>query len=60
MSDKITFVVYARIGSLRNEGKIEINKAEYEVVKDKDAYQQELINACLPSLVDSGIYIEDE
>ena len=60
MSDKITFVVYARIGSLRNEEKIEVDKAEYDAVKDKDAYQQELYCACLPNLVDSGIDIEGE
>lgn len=59
MSDTITFVVYARIRSLRNEVKIEVDKAEYDAVKDKDVYRQELVDACLPNLVDSGIYIEE-
>lgn len=56
---KITFVVYARIGSLKNEERIEIDKSEYEAAGDKDAYQQELVDAHLPNLVDSGIYIEE-
>ncbi|NUE95429.1 hypothetical protein GYW75_03380 [Gilliamella sp. ESL0232] len=59
MSEKITFVVYARIGPSRNEEKIEIDKAEYESLEDKDVYLQELINSYLPDLVDSGIYIEE-
>lgn len=57
--DKITFVVYARIGSLKNEKRIEIDRAEYEAAKDKDALHQELIDVCLPDLVDSGIYIKE-
>ena len=57
--DKITFVVYARIGSLKNEERIEIDKAEYEAAEDKEAYQQELVDVCLANLVDSGIYIEE-
>ena len=57
--DKITFVVYARIGSLKNEERIEIDKAEYEAAEDEDVYRQELLDACLPNLVDSGIYIEE-
>jgi hypothetical protein len=59
MSDKITFVVYARIGSLKNEEKIVVDKAEYDAVEDKSAYEQELLRNYLPDLVDSGIYIED-
>ena len=57
--DKITFVIYARIGSLKNEERIEIDKAEYEAAEDKEAYQQELVEVCLSNLVDSGIYIEE-
>lgn len=57
--DKITFVIYARIGSLKNEERIEIDKAEYEAAEDKEAYQQELVDVCLSNLVDSGIYIEE-
>jgi len=59
MSDKITFVVYAMIGLSGNEEEIEVDKAEYEAVEDKLAYEQELINLCLPNIIESGIYIKE-
>jgi hypothetical protein len=58
MSDKITFVVYARIGSFIYK-RIVVDKAEYDAVEDKSAYEQELLRNYLPDLVDSGIYIEE-
>lgn len=59
MSEKITFVVSAQIGPSHNEVEIEVDKAEYEAAEDKLAYEQELINLCLPNIIESGIYIKE-
>jgi hypothetical protein len=58
MSDKITFVVYARIDSFVYK-RIVVDKAEYDAVEDKKAYEQELLRTHLPDLLPCrGIYIE--
>lgn len=59
MSDKITFVVYAMIGLSGNEEEIEVDKAEYEALEDKNAYERELVDSYLPDLVEIGIGIKE-
>lgn len=59
MSEKITFVVSARIGSSCNEVEIEVDKAEYEAAEDKNAYEQELVDSYLQELVAIGIGIKE-
>lgn len=59
MSEKITFVVSARIGPSYNEVEIEVDKAEYEAAEDKKAYEQELVDSYLQELVAIGIGIKE-
>lgn len=59
MSEKITFVVSARIGPSKKEVEIEVDKAEYEAVEDKNAYAQELVDSYLPDLVEIGIGVKE-
>lgn len=59
MSDKITFVAYAKIGNEKNEIKIEVDRAEYDAIEDKGSYEQELLQSSIGDLVDVGLYIED-
>ncbi|KDN11135.1 hypothetical protein [Gilliamella sp. Imp1-1] len=59
MSEKITFVVSARIGPSYNEVEIEVDKAEYEAAEDKNAYEQELVDSYFPDLVEIGIGIKE-
>lgn len=59
MSEKITFIVSARIGPSHNEVEIEVDKAEYEAVEDKNAYAQELVDSYIQELVEIGIDIKE-
>ncbi|OCG71890.1 hypothetical protein A9G43_03815 [Gilliamella sp. Occ3-1] len=59
MSEKITFVVSARIGPSQNEVEIEVDKAEYEAAEDKNAYAQELVDSYIQELVEIGIGIKE-
>lgn len=59
MSDKITLVVYAKIGREKNEIKIEVDRDEYDAIEDKESFEQELITLVIGDLVDIGIYIKE-